>query len=195
MGVGSKDDCAKLPQALRAGCEWRFDWLKDASFPRYARQEDAHSKLCMSNTPPQGKVPARRLPQPTHRQDWLRAHRRRRARRKKGHVGRSTIIFSIRRRTRRRRRGGPAVGLALATHVFLPCILHVAYCILRATRSAPCLLTLTLIVVCNSSSQAAPPVESHHNNKKTCLLYCQYLPRPMHHATPHPNQHHSRCAM
>jgi hypothetical protein len=40
MGVGAKDDCAKLPEPLRAGCEWRFDWLKDAAFPRYV-------KLCL----------------------------------------------------------------------------------------------------------------------------------------------------
>lgn len=34
-GVGKKEDCKNLPEQLRRGCEWRFDWLKDASFPRY----------------------------------------------------------------------------------------------------------------------------------------------------------------
>lgn len=34
-GVSSSNDCANLPEALRAGCQWRFDWLQDASFPRY----------------------------------------------------------------------------------------------------------------------------------------------------------------
>ncbi|KAI4948988.1 hypothetical protein J4E91_005450 [Alternaria rosae] len=33
MGVSSTEDCQKLPENLRAGCEWRFDWFKDASFP------------------------------------------------------------------------------------------------------------------------------------------------------------------
>ncbi|EUC28115.1 glycoside hydrolase family 45 protein [Bipolaris zeicola 26-R-13] len=32
-GVSSSNDCANLPEALRAGCRWRFDWLQDASFP------------------------------------------------------------------------------------------------------------------------------------------------------------------
>ncbi|KAI4657609.1 hypothetical protein J4E90_007171 [Alternaria incomplexa] len=33
MGVSSTEDCQKLPENLRAGCEWRFDWFKDASYP------------------------------------------------------------------------------------------------------------------------------------------------------------------
>ncbi|KAF1944206.1 endoglucanase [Clathrospora elynae] len=32
-GVSSTDDCLKLPEDLRAGCRWRFDWFQDASFP------------------------------------------------------------------------------------------------------------------------------------------------------------------
>ena len=36
-GVASKDDCQNLPESMRTACEWRFDWLQDASFPRYAR--------------------------------------------------------------------------------------------------------------------------------------------------------------
>ncbi|KAH7075887.1 endoglucanase [Paraphoma chrysanthemicola] len=33
MGVSKKEDCQSLPEPLRAGCTWRFDWFKDASFP------------------------------------------------------------------------------------------------------------------------------------------------------------------
>lgn len=32
-GVNSLADCKRLPEPLREGCEWRFDWFKDASFP------------------------------------------------------------------------------------------------------------------------------------------------------------------
>ncbi|CAO2651211.1 Nn.00g095080.m01.CDS01 [Neocucurbitaria sp. VM-36] len=32
-GVTSKDDCQNLPEPLRDGCQWRFDWFKDASYP------------------------------------------------------------------------------------------------------------------------------------------------------------------
>ncbi|KAF2257263.1 glycoside hydrolase family 45 protein [Trematosphaeria pertusa] len=32
-GVSSKEDCDKLPEALQAGCQWRFDWFEDASYP------------------------------------------------------------------------------------------------------------------------------------------------------------------
>lgn len=32
-GISNSDDCSKLPEALKAGCEWRFDWFKDASYP------------------------------------------------------------------------------------------------------------------------------------------------------------------
>lgn len=38
VGVSSIDDCQNLPEDLRAGCQWRFDWYKDASFPRYSSQ-------------------------------------------------------------------------------------------------------------------------------------------------------------
>ena len=34
-GIVTKDDCENLPESLRDACEWRFDWLKDASYPRY----------------------------------------------------------------------------------------------------------------------------------------------------------------
>ncbi|KAJ4987211.1 beta-endoglucanase [Stagonosporopsis vannaccii] len=33
QGVSSKDDCQNLPRSLQPACEWRFDWLQDASFP------------------------------------------------------------------------------------------------------------------------------------------------------------------
>ncbi|CAA9960054.1 hypothetical protein P3342_005459 [Pyrenophora teres f. teres] len=33
QGVRSLDDCENLPENLRAGCRFRFDWFKDASFP------------------------------------------------------------------------------------------------------------------------------------------------------------------
>ncbi|KAF2689182.1 glycoside hydrolase family 45 protein [Lentithecium fluviatile CBS 122367] len=32
-GISASDDCDKLPEALKAGCKWRFDWFKDASYP------------------------------------------------------------------------------------------------------------------------------------------------------------------
>jgi len=32
-GVSKKEDCDNLPDALKDGCNWRFDWFKDASFP------------------------------------------------------------------------------------------------------------------------------------------------------------------
>ncbi|KAF2199334.1 endoglucanase 1 precursor [Delitschia confertaspora ATCC 74209] len=32
-GVQSKDDCANLPESLRSGCEWRFDWFRDELYP------------------------------------------------------------------------------------------------------------------------------------------------------------------
>ncbi|KAI8934872.1 hypothetical protein NX059_008548 [Plenodomus lindquistii] len=32
-GVSSIDDCQNLPEKLRAGCQWRFDWFQDASYP------------------------------------------------------------------------------------------------------------------------------------------------------------------
>lgn len=33
QGVSKKEDCDKLPDSLKAGCYWRFDWFKDATFP------------------------------------------------------------------------------------------------------------------------------------------------------------------
>lgn len=35
-GIATRGDCQKLPQAMISACEWRFDWLQDASYPRYA---------------------------------------------------------------------------------------------------------------------------------------------------------------
>ncbi|KAH6618693.1 endoglucanase 1 precursor [Boeremia exigua] len=32
-GVATNDDCQNLPESLRSACQWRFDWLQDASFP------------------------------------------------------------------------------------------------------------------------------------------------------------------
>jgi hypothetical protein len=36
-GISNSDDCDKLPEDLKAGCQWRFDWFKDASYPRYVK--------------------------------------------------------------------------------------------------------------------------------------------------------------
>jgi hypothetical protein len=36
QGVSKKEDCQNLPDPLKDGCNWRFDWFKDASYPRYA---------------------------------------------------------------------------------------------------------------------------------------------------------------
>ncbi|KAF2629551.1 glycoside hydrolase family 45 protein [Macroventuria anomochaeta] len=33
QGVATKDDCQNLPESLRSACQWRFDWLEDASYP------------------------------------------------------------------------------------------------------------------------------------------------------------------
>ncbi|ORY18870.1 RlpA-like double-psi beta-barrel-protein domain-containing protein-containing protein [Clohesyomyces aquaticus] len=33
QGVSSVDDCENLPEAMRPGCRWRFDWFKDADYP------------------------------------------------------------------------------------------------------------------------------------------------------------------
>jgi hypothetical protein len=35
-GVQSRDDCENLPEVLRAGCEFRFDWMNNQVFPTYA---------------------------------------------------------------------------------------------------------------------------------------------------------------
>jgi hypothetical protein len=32
-GVGSSEDCDRLPEALRDSCKWRFDWFQDAQYP------------------------------------------------------------------------------------------------------------------------------------------------------------------
>ncbi|ERS95964.1 uncharacterized protein SPSK_00893 [Sporothrix schenckii 1099-18] len=32
-GIHSASDCASFPQALKAGCQWRFDWFKGADNP------------------------------------------------------------------------------------------------------------------------------------------------------------------
>jgi len=32
-GVDTIDDCSQLPEELRAGCEWRFDWFQNADNP------------------------------------------------------------------------------------------------------------------------------------------------------------------
>ncbi|KAF2130854.1 glycoside hydrolase family 45 protein [Dothidotthia symphoricarpi CBS 119687] len=32
-GVSTKEDCQNLPEPLKSGCEWRFDWFKDAMDP------------------------------------------------------------------------------------------------------------------------------------------------------------------
>jgi len=32
-GVSSKDDCEKLPEQLKPGCRWRYEWFLDASYP------------------------------------------------------------------------------------------------------------------------------------------------------------------
>lgn len=44
-GVGSVEDCDKMPDALKEACKWRFDWFKDASFPRYANAPNTQSLL------------------------------------------------------------------------------------------------------------------------------------------------------
>ncbi|PGG94970.1 hypothetical protein AJ80_10069, partial [Polytolypa hystricis UAMH7299] len=32
-GVGSKEECDNLPEPMREGCKWRFDWFKNESRP------------------------------------------------------------------------------------------------------------------------------------------------------------------
>ncbi|KAL5114842.1 hypothetical protein ACEQ8H_007271 [Pleosporales sp. CAS-2024a] len=36
QGVSKKEDCQNLPDALKDGCNWRFDWYMDAPYPTYA---------------------------------------------------------------------------------------------------------------------------------------------------------------
>ncbi|EJP70787.1 K-family cellulase [Beauveria bassiana ARSEF 2860] len=35
-GVSSRAECDKLPQAIIAGCRWRFDWFKNADNPTFS---------------------------------------------------------------------------------------------------------------------------------------------------------------
>ncbi|KAJ4164584.1 hypothetical protein LMH87_006252 [Akanthomyces muscarius] len=35
-GVSSRAECGQIPQPLRAGCLWRFDWFKNADNPTFA---------------------------------------------------------------------------------------------------------------------------------------------------------------
>ncbi|OLN81147.1 putative endoglucanase type K [Colletotrichum chlorophyti] len=32
-GVSSRSECSALPAKLQAGCQWRFDWFKNADNP------------------------------------------------------------------------------------------------------------------------------------------------------------------
>lgn len=34
VGVSNRTDCDDLPAALKPGCQWRFDWFKDAVEPK-----------------------------------------------------------------------------------------------------------------------------------------------------------------
>ncbi|KAK7952243.1 endoglucanase type K [Apiospora aurea] len=34
-GISSRSECAQFPAALRAGCEWRFDWFQNADNPNF----------------------------------------------------------------------------------------------------------------------------------------------------------------
>jgi hypothetical protein len=33
-GIGSAEQCNELPDALKPGCDWRFDWFKNANNPK-----------------------------------------------------------------------------------------------------------------------------------------------------------------
>lgn len=35
-GVSSRAECDQMPQALKAGCQWRFDWFKNADNPTFS---------------------------------------------------------------------------------------------------------------------------------------------------------------
>ncbi len=37
-GVGTRSDCANLPNSLQAGCYWRFDWFMNSDSPLIAFQ-------------------------------------------------------------------------------------------------------------------------------------------------------------
>lgn len=32
-GVTNRSDCDNLPDAMKPGCQWRFDWFEDALYP------------------------------------------------------------------------------------------------------------------------------------------------------------------
>jgi hypothetical protein len=34
-GVSSRDECEQMPAALKAGCQWRFDWFQNADNPNF----------------------------------------------------------------------------------------------------------------------------------------------------------------
>jgi hypothetical protein len=34
-GVSSKEQCQNLPEVLRPGCQFRFDWMKGETFQSY----------------------------------------------------------------------------------------------------------------------------------------------------------------
>lgn len=34
-GVSTREECDKMPKALKAGCQWRFDWFKGADNPTF----------------------------------------------------------------------------------------------------------------------------------------------------------------
>jgi hypothetical protein len=34
-GVSSRSECDQMPQALKAGCQWRFDWFQNADNPNH----------------------------------------------------------------------------------------------------------------------------------------------------------------
>lgn len=83
-GVGSVEDCEKLPEQLQDACRWRFDWFKDAQYPRYVYVRVTFSfRRCseqLSNVP-QRNLQTRRLPKRTHRQDEMHSRRRKSSRR------------------------------------------------------------------------------------------------------------------
>ena len=73
-GVSSIDDCENLPESLQAGCRWRFDWFKDALYPRYFSRPDACPRV-ISNVA-QRKFQTRHLPNRAHKDHWLHPRRR-----------------------------------------------------------------------------------------------------------------------
>jgi hypothetical protein len=67
-GVSSSDDCENLPDNLKAGCKWRFDWFQDASFPRYSLE--VHCTTTYTNIA-QRKLPTHNLPRRNYSQNEL----------------------------------------------------------------------------------------------------------------------------